>query len=77
MKVTGRWVYLDRAIDQVGQVIDVLVAEKRDLAATRRSSPAPSNTCTVPEPRESVDLLLCRQVRIRHDRRSCVFKSST
>jgi len=60
MKVAGRWVDLDRAIDQVGQVIDVLVAEKRDLAATRRSSPAPSNTCTVPEPRESVDLLLCR-----------------
>ena len=25
-----------RAIDQFGQVIDVLVAEKRDLAATRR-----------------------------------------
>ena len=29
-------VYLYRAIDQYGQVIDVLVAEKRDLAATRR-----------------------------------------
>ena len=28
--------YLYRAIDQFGQVIDVLVAEKRDLAATRR-----------------------------------------
>jgi transposase, IS6 family len=28
--------YLYRAIDQYGQVIDVLVAEKRDLAATRR-----------------------------------------
>jgi IS6 family transposase len=35
-KVAGRWVYLYRAIDQFGQVIDVLVAEKRDLAATRR-----------------------------------------
>ena len=35
-KVAGRWVYLYRAIDQSGQVIDVLVAEKRDLAATRR-----------------------------------------
>jgi transposase-like protein len=31
-----RWVYLYRAIDQYGQVIDVLVSEKRDLAATRR-----------------------------------------
>ena len=35
-KVAGRWVYLYRAIDQFGQVIDVLVADKRDLAATRR-----------------------------------------
>jgi transposase, IS6 family len=35
-KVAGRWVYLYRAIDQLGQVIDVLVSEKRDLVATRR-----------------------------------------
>jgi len=34
--VSGRWVYLYRAIDQYGQVIDVLVAEKRDLEATHR-----------------------------------------
>ncbi|MCA1836786.1 MAG: transposase [Actinobacteria bacterium] len=34
--MTGRWVYLYRAIDQFGQVIEVLVSEKRDLAATRR-----------------------------------------
>jgi IS6 family transposase len=36
VKVAGRWAYLYRAIDQYGQVIDVLVSEKRDLAATRR-----------------------------------------
>ena len=36
VKVAGRRVYLYRAIDQYGQVIDVLVSEKRDLAATRR-----------------------------------------
>jgi IS6 family transposase len=36
VKVAGRWVYLYRAIDQFGQVIDVLVSEKRDMAATRR-----------------------------------------
>ena len=36
MKVAGRWVYLYRAIDQYGQVIAVLVSEKRDLVATRR-----------------------------------------
>jgi transposase-like protein len=35
VKVAGRWTYLYRAIDQYGQVIDVLVSEKRDLAATR------------------------------------------
>src|SRR5436309_11028327 len=36
VKIAGRWVYLYRAIDQYGQVIDVLVSAKRDLAATRR-----------------------------------------
>ena len=36
VKVAGRWVYLYRAIDQYGHVIDVLLSEKRDLAATRR-----------------------------------------
>ncbi len=36
VKVAGRWVYLYRAIDQYRQVIDVLVSQKRDLAATRR-----------------------------------------
>jgi IS6 family transposase len=35
-KIAGRWVYLYRAIDQFGQVIDVLVSEKRDMAAIRR-----------------------------------------
>jgi transposase, IS6 family len=36
LKVAGRWVYLYRAIDQFGQVIDMLASPKRDLAATRR-----------------------------------------
>jgi IS6 family transposase len=36
VKVAGRWVYLYRAIDQYGQVIDVLVYQSRDLAATRQ-----------------------------------------
>jgi transposase-like protein len=36
VQIAGRWVYLYRAIDQYGQVIDVLASEKRDLAATRR-----------------------------------------
>ncbi len=36
VKVAGRWTYLYRAIDQHGQVIDVLPAARRDLAAARR-----------------------------------------
>jgi transposase-like protein len=36
LKLAGQWVYLYRAIDQHGQVIDVLASPKRDLAATRR-----------------------------------------
>ena len=36
VKVAGRWTYLYRAIDQHGQVIDVLLSERRDLAAARR-----------------------------------------
>jgi IS6 family transposase len=53
VKVAGRWVYLYRAIDQFGQVIDVLVSEKRDLAATRKffsraleHRPAPTEVTT-------------------------------
>jgi transposase, IS6 family len=36
LKVAGRWRYLYRAVDQFGQVIDVLVSEQRDTAAARR-----------------------------------------
>jgi transposase, IS6 family len=36
VKVARRWVYLYRAIDQYGQVIDFVVSERRDLAATHR-----------------------------------------
>jgi transposase, IS6 family len=36
VKVAGRWWYLYRAVDQFGQVIDVLLSEQRDTAAARR-----------------------------------------
>jgi transposase-like protein len=36
MKVNGVWRYVYRAIDQYGQVIDVLVSPRRDVAAARR-----------------------------------------
>jgi transposase-like protein len=35
VKVAGRWHYVYRAIDQFGQVIDVLVSPRRDVAAAR------------------------------------------
>ena len=36
VRVSGRWMYLHRAVDQFGQVIDVMLSDKRDLAAARR-----------------------------------------
>ena len=36
VKVLGRWRYLYRAVDQFGQVIDVLVSPRRDKKAARR-----------------------------------------
>jgi transposase, IS6 family len=36
VKVAGQWAYLYRVVDQYGQVIDVLLSARRDLAAARR-----------------------------------------
>jgi transposase-like protein len=36
VKVAGRWVYVYRAIDQYGQIIDVYVSPRRDTRAARR-----------------------------------------
>jgi transposase, IS6 family len=36
LKVAGRWHYVYRAIDQLGQVVDVLVSRRRDANAARR-----------------------------------------
>jgi IS6 family transposase len=53
VKVAGRWTYLYRAIDQHGQIIDVLVSERRDGAAARaffiralKSGPSPVEVTT-------------------------------
>jgi transposase-like protein len=55
VKVAGRWryLYLYRAVDQYGQVIDVLLSEQRDTAAARlffvralRHGPAPVEVTT-------------------------------
>jgi IS6 family transposase len=36
LKVSGRWAYLYRAVDQHGQVLDVMFSLRRDLAAAQR-----------------------------------------
>ena len=36
MKVAGQWRYVYRAVDQFGQVIDVVVSPRRDVRAARR-----------------------------------------
>ncbi len=44
----GRWTYLYRAIDQHGQVIDVLLSHRRDLAAARRFFTSALRAGTIP-----------------------------
>ena len=53
VKVAGHWRYLYRAVDQYGQVIDVLLSERRDTTAARqffvralRHGPAPVEVAT-------------------------------
>jgi transposase-like protein len=48
VKVAGRWTYLYWAIDQHGQVIDVLLSARRDLAAARRFFTRALRAGTVP-----------------------------
>ena len=36
IKVSGRWCYLYRAIDRDGQLVDLLLSAKRDMAAAQR-----------------------------------------
>jgi transposase-like protein len=48
VKVAGQWAYLYRAVDQHGQVIDVLLSVRRDLAAARRFFTRAMHASTVP-----------------------------
>ena len=48
VKVAGVWTYLYRAVDQYGQVIDVLLSGRRDLAAARRFFTRALRAGTVP-----------------------------
>jgi IS6 family transposase len=47
-KVAGRWTYLYQAVDQYGQVIDVLLSAGRDLGAARRFFTRALRAGTVP-----------------------------
>jgi transposase, IS6 family len=47
-EVAGHWTYLYRAVDQYGQVIDVLLSVRRDLAAARRFVTRALRAGTVP-----------------------------
>jgi transposase-like protein len=46
--VAARWTYLYRAVEQYGQVIDVLLSVRRDLAAARRFFTRALRAGTVP-----------------------------
>ena len=48
IRVAGQWVYLYRAVDQHGQVIDVCLSARRDLAAARRFFARALRAGTVP-----------------------------
>ena len=48
LNVAGTWTYLYRAVDQHGQVIDVMLSTRRDLAAARRFFTRALRAGTVP-----------------------------
>jgi transposase-like protein len=48
VKVAGTWTYLYRAVDQYGQVVDILLSARRDLAAARRFFTRALHTGTTP-----------------------------
>lgn len=48
LKAAGQWTYLYRAVDQHGQVIDVMLSASRDLAAARRFFTRALRAGTVP-----------------------------
>jgi transposase-like protein len=51
IKVNGVWRYVYRAVDQHGQVIDVLVSARRDAAAAHRFFRRPSSRSRSRRPR--------------------------
>jgi transposase, IS6 family len=62
VKVAGRWTYLYRAVDQHGQVIDVLLSARRDLAAARRFFTRALRAGTIPAEVTTDRALACPRV---------------
>ena len=60
MKVGGVWRYLYRAVDQHGQVIDVYVSRRRNIAAARRFL-----TCVLGDHAEPVEVVTDRARALR------------
>jgi hypothetical protein len=58
VKVNGGWRYVYRAIDQHGQVIDVLISARRDAASARRFFTGRTDVTTglLPQAEQSVNL---------------------
>ena len=52
VKVAGHWRYVYRAVDQFGQVIDVLVCRRRDTTAAHRFFELAIGTTKVARPRQ-------------------------
>jgi transposase-like protein len=51
IKVAGRWQYVHRAIDQLGQVIDVFASRRREVKAARWFFERAIGTIKVSQPR--------------------------
>jgi transposase, IS6 family len=49
VKVAGTWRYVYRAVDEHGQVIDVYVSPRRDIAAARKFLTAALAACGEPD----------------------------
>ena len=63
VRVAGRWRYVDRAIDQAGQVADVYVSPRRDATAARRFFERATGTTKVTPVQVVTDLDRCRTRR--------------
>jgi hypothetical protein len=69
MKVAGQWRYVYRAVDQFGQVVDVLVSPRRDARAARRFFQRPSAPPGSPRSRSSPTTRRCTRACSRSWRR--------